>query len=59
MQQKKPPTRVPFVYDWFSGWMLPNTLPDRMFDKMVAKKLGLTPMKFWTRAAEKAVPATA
>ena len=36
-----PKTRYPVPRRWLTGWFLPRYLPDRWFDWLVAKKLGL------------------
>lgn len=36
----KPKTRYPVPRKWLTGWLLPRWLPDRWFDRQVAKRLG-------------------
>lgn len=36
----KPKTRYVLSRKWLTGWVLPRWLPDRWFDKLVAKQLG-------------------
>jgi NAD(P)-dependent dehydrogenase (short-subunit alcohol dehydrogenase family) len=38
----KPKTRYALARKLFSGWLLPRYLPARMFDNVIAKRLGLT-----------------
>ncbi len=38
----KPKTRYVLARKLFTGWLLPRYLPDRRFDKIVAKRLGIT-----------------
>jgi NAD(P)-dependent dehydrogenase (short-subunit alcohol dehydrogenase family) len=34
-----PRTRYPIPRKWLTGWLLPRWLPDRWFDKLVARQL--------------------
>ena len=40
-EAKKPKTRYTVVPKWFSGWVLPRILPDRMMDRLIGKAVGL------------------
>jgi NAD(P)-dependent dehydrogenase (short-subunit alcohol dehydrogenase family) len=38
---KKPKTRYAVVPSWFSDWVVPTMLPDRMVDRLIGKATGL------------------
>jgi NAD(P)-dependent dehydrogenase (short-subunit alcohol dehydrogenase family) len=40
-EAKKPKTRYTMVPKWFSGWILPRILPDRILDRLIGKAVGL------------------
>jgi NAD(P)-dependent dehydrogenase (short-subunit alcohol dehydrogenase family) len=40
-EAKKPKTRYTVVPKWFSGWVLPRILPDRILDRLIGKAVGL------------------
>ncbi|MCA9956704.1 MAG: SDR family oxidoreductase [Anaerolineales bacterium] len=42
LTKEKPKTRYAIARKLLSGWLLPRYLPARMFDNIVAKRLGLT-----------------
>jgi hypothetical protein len=39
--KERPKTRYVIPRKWLSGWIIPRWLPDRMFDNIVAKRLGI------------------
>jgi NAD(P)-dependent dehydrogenase (short-subunit alcohol dehydrogenase family) len=41
LEHPRPRTRYPVPLGWLSGWFLPQRLPDRVFDRLVARRLGL------------------
>ncbi len=41
LTKERPKTRYPIPRKWLTGWILPRWLPDRMFDNIVAKRLGI------------------
>ncbi|MFQ5401352.1 MAG: SDR family oxidoreductase [Anaerolineae bacterium] len=41
LEQQRPKTRYPIPRKRFSGWFLPRWLPDRWFDRIVARQLGI------------------
>ncbi len=41
LESPNPKTRYPVPRRWLTGWLLPRWLPDRWFDKLVARQLGL------------------
>jgi NAD(P)-dependent dehydrogenase (short-subunit alcohol dehydrogenase family) len=43
LESGKPKTRYPIPRNWLFSWALPRWLPDRWFDGLVAKRLGLVP----------------
>ncbi|WP_420643091.1 SDR family oxidoreductase [Candidatus Leptofilum sp.] len=42
LTKEKPKTRYAIARKLLSGWLLPRYLPSRMFDNIIAKRLGLT-----------------
>ncbi len=51
LESQSPKTRYPVPRKWFTGWLLPRCLPDRWFDRFIARQLGLkkeklTPPRF-------------
>jgi len=38
---RKPKTRYTVVPRWFSDWVVPTMLPDRMVDRFIGKATGL------------------
>jgi short-subunit dehydrogenase len=40
-EAKKPKIRYTMVPKWFSGWILPRILPDRILDRLIGKAVGL------------------
>lgn len=42
---KRPPTRIPVVSRPLLDWVLPRLLPERLLDRLAAKRLGLLPSK--------------
>ena len=45
LNSSHPKTRYPIMSHKWMSWILPNLLPKRLFDKVIAKKFGLTRMK--------------
>jgi NAD(P)-dependent dehydrogenase (short-subunit alcohol dehydrogenase family) len=41
LEHPRPRTRYPVPLSWLGGWFLPQRLPARLFDRLVAKRLGL------------------
>jgi hypothetical protein len=41
LEHPRPRTRYPVPLSWLVGWFLPQWLPSRLFDRLVAKRLGL------------------
>jgi len=41
LESQSPKTRYPVPRKWFTGWLLPRLLPDRWFDRLIARQLGL------------------
>ncbi len=41
-ETKKPKTRYTVVRRWLSDWILPRMLPDRVWDRIIGKSLGLS-----------------
>lgn len=39
LESKRPRTRYPIPRKWLTGWLLPRWLPDRWFDRLVARQL--------------------
>lgn len=46
IEKSKPKHRFAVNKDWFNTWFLPNLLPIRLLDKILAKKLQLRPEDF-------------
>jgi short-subunit dehydrogenase len=38
---ERPKTRYVLPRKWLTGWLLPRWLPDRWFDRIIAKRLGI------------------
>jgi NAD(P)-dependent dehydrogenase (short-subunit alcohol dehydrogenase family) len=43
LEDPRPRARYPVPGRWLVGWLLPRLLPVRLFDRLVADRLGLTP----------------
>lgn len=43
LEHPRPRARYPVPGRWLVGWILPRYLPSRLFDRLVAGRLGLTP----------------
>lgn len=41
LESKRPKTRYVLARKWLTGWLLPRWLPDRRFDRIIARRLGL------------------
>lgn len=41
LESKNPKTRYPIPRKQLTGWLLPRWLPDRMFDRLVGRQLGI------------------
>lgn len=41
IESPRPRTRYPIPRKWLTGWLLPRWLPDRWFDYLIARQLGL------------------
>jgi len=41
LESKRPKTRYVLARKWLTGWFLPRWLPDRRFDRIIARRLGL------------------
>ena len=41
-EMKKPKTRYTVVRRWLPDWILPRMLPDRVWDRIIGKSLGLS-----------------
>ncbi|MFZ0546350.1 MAG: SDR family oxidoreductase [Candidatus Promineifilaceae bacterium] len=41
LTEERPKSRYVIPRKWLSGWILPRWLPDRMFDNIVAKRMGI------------------
>jgi NAD(P)-dependent dehydrogenase (short-subunit alcohol dehydrogenase family) len=41
LTKERPKSRYVIPRKWLSGWIIPRWLPDRMFDNIVAKRLGI------------------
>lgn len=39
LESERPYTRYPIPRQWLTGWLLPRWLPDRWFDRLIARKL--------------------
>lgn len=52
LNKAKPKHRFAINKDWFNTWFLPNILPIRFLDKVLAKKLQLRPEDFATNKAK-------
>jgi NAD(P)-dependent dehydrogenase (short-subunit alcohol dehydrogenase family) len=39
LESKRPRSRYPIPRRWLSGWLLPRWLPDRWFDRLIARQL--------------------
>lgn len=42
LESPRPKTRYAVPRKWLTGWFLPRWLPDRILDKLIAKRLGIT-----------------
>ncbi|MFZ1400924.1 MAG: SDR family oxidoreductase [Candidatus Promineifilaceae bacterium] len=42
LTKKRPKTRYAIARKWFTSWLLPRYLPARLFDTIIAKRLGIT-----------------
>ena len=41
LEDPKPRSRYILANNWLAGWIVPRWLPDRWFDRIVGKQLGL------------------
>ncbi|HEX6385839.1 MAG TPA: SDR family oxidoreductase [Anaerolineae bacterium] len=41
LESERPKSRYVLPRKWFTGWFLPRWLPDRRFDRIIARRLGL------------------
>lgn len=41
LEAERPKTRYALPRKWFSGWLIPRLLPDRMLDRIMAGRLGI------------------
>jgi NAD(P)-dependent dehydrogenase (short-subunit alcohol dehydrogenase family) len=41
LAEPRPKSRYILARKWFSGWFLPRWLPDRWFDRLIARRVGL------------------
>ena len=41
LEHPRPRTRYPVPLSWLIGWFFPRRLPARVFDRLVAKRLGI------------------